>query len=330
MVLLSASMAAGGSVFLLAAPAQAATTATVRTGDGALRVRAAASTGSAQVGSIANGSRPVLDCAVTGEYIRGAVRATDQWDRRSTGDFVSHAYIDSAPLPACSRTAGSSPRAAISGRVAAGGGWLRVRLGPNTRAAQVTSAADGSTVAIDCQVQGETISGTTGTSAWWDRTLSGLYVSHSYVRSAAVPRCSGSAAVRFPTDAQAQAAVSFARAQLGKRYVFGTQGPTTYDCSGLVMAAWRAAGVQIPRTTYDQATTGVAVSGTSAMRPGDLILIPGDGGSMSRPGHVGMYIGVGRDGSQQLIQASSTQTGVVISSVRSWLGQIAAIRRPTL
>lgn len=131
----------------------------------------------------------------------------------------------------------------------------------------------------------------------------------------------------LPTDAQQAAAVSFALAQLGKPYVFGAEGPDSYDCSGLMMQAWAHAGVRIPRVTGDQVHTGVAVAGLDAMQPGDLILIPGSNGSMKRPGHVGMYIGRGGDGRQYLVQAPHTGSYVKITPVVNFK-PVAAIRRP--
>lgn len=132
----------------------------------------------------------------------------------------------------------------------------------------------------------------------------------------------------FPSDAQQAKAVAFALAQLGKPYVFGATGPNTYDCSGLVMKAWAAAGVTIPRTTADQVNTGVAVTSLAAMQPGDLILIPGSDGTMAHPGHVGMYIGKDSSGRQWLVQAPHTGTVVHTSLVESWASEVAAIRRP--
>ncbi|MFI9029934.1 NlpC/P60 family protein [Streptomyces sp. NPDC053560] len=84
-------------------------------------------------------------------------------------------------------------------------------------------------------------------------------------------------------------ALAFARAQLGKPYVWGATGPDTYDCSGLAQAAWKAAGVSIPRTSQVQRTAGRAVP-QYQMRPGDLIVINNDGGW----GHVGLYAGGNR------------------------------------
>jgi peptidoglycan DL-endopeptidase CwlO len=87
------------------------------------------------------------------------------------------------------------------------------------------------------------------------------------------------------TSTQAGKAVAFAYAQLGKPYQWGATGPGSYDCSGLVQAAWAAAGVSIPRTTYDQWASLPHVS-SSALEPGDLLFFDGIG-------HVAMYVGGG-------------------------------------
>ncbi|KUM74824.1 C40 family peptidase [Streptomyces curacoi] len=85
---------------------------------------------------------------------------------------------------------------------------------------------------------------------------------------------------------KAEKALAFARAQIGKPYVWGATGPDSYDCSGLTQAAWKAAGVDIPRVTYDQVNGGTTVSLSNA-RPGDLIFFYDD------VTHVGLYIGNG-------------------------------------
>ncbi|MBQ0828610.1 C40 family peptidase [Streptomyces tagetis] len=87
-------------------------------------------------------------------------------------------------------------------------------------------------------------------------------------------------------DAKAAKALAFARTQIGKPYVWGATGPGSYDCSGLTQAAWRAAGVSLPRTTYDQVGAGTTVP-LSQARPGDLVFFYDD------LGHVGLYIGNG-------------------------------------
>ncbi|WP_406061363.1 NlpC/P60 family protein [Streptomyces sp. NBC_01077] len=88
-------------------------------------------------------------------------------------------------------------------------------------------------------------------------------------------------------NGRAAEAISFAHAQLGKPYVWGATGPSAYDCSGLTQAAWRAAGVSLPRTTYTQINAGRRVS-RSQLAPGDLIFF------YSGISHVGLYIGGGQ------------------------------------
>ncbi|MEU4652943.1 NlpC/P60 family protein [Streptomyces sp. NPDC023723] len=85
---------------------------------------------------------------------------------------------------------------------------------------------------------------------------------------------------------KAEKALAFARAQIGKPYVWGATGPDSYDCSGLTQAAWKDAGVDLPRTTYDQVNAGTTVS-ISAAQPGDLVFFYDD------ISHVGLYIGNG-------------------------------------
>ncbi|WP_344366270.1 C40 family peptidase [Streptomyces gobitricini] len=94
------------------------------------------------------------------------------------------------------------------------------------------------------------------------------------------------AAVGAPNPRAAQA-VAYAYGALGKPYVWGATGPSAFDCSGLTQAAWRSAGVSLPRTTYSQIDTGRRVS-RSALAPGDLVFF------YSGVSHVGLYIGDGR------------------------------------
>ena len=88
-----------------------------------------------------------------------------------------------------------------------------------------------------------------------------------------------------PTSTQADKAVAFAYAQLGKPYVYGATGPDSFDCSGLVQAAWASAGVSIPRTTFED-WDDLAHIPVSQMVPGDLIIYDGEG-------HVAIYVGNG-------------------------------------
>jgi peptidoglycan DL-endopeptidase CwlO len=90
-----------------------------------------------------------------------------------------------------------------------------------------------------------------------------------------------------PTSTQAEKAVAFAYAQIGCPYVYGGTGPCQlgYDCSGLAQAAWAAAGVAIPRDSYEQ-WAGLPHVSLSAIEPGDLLLYNGES-------HVAIYVGNG-------------------------------------
>ncbi|PZT76203.1 MULTISPECIES: C40 family peptidase [unclassified Streptomyces] len=88
------------------------------------------------------------------------------------------------------------------------------------------------------------------------------------------------------TSTKAEKVLAFARAQIGKPYVWGATGPASYDCSGLTQAAWKAAGVDIPRTTWDQVNIGTRVA-TADLQPGDLVFFYDD------ISHVGIYKGDG-------------------------------------
>lgn len=101
---------------------------------------------------------------------------------------------------------------------------------------------------------------------------------------------SGSTAPSTPSapanSSKAAQAIAFAKAQLGKPYVWGATGPSSFDCSGLTQAAWKSAGISLPRTTWDQVKAGTRVS-TSQLQPGDLVFFYDD------ISHVGLYIGDG-------------------------------------
>lgn len=118
-------------------------------------------------------------------------------------------------------------------------------------------------------------------------------------------------------------AIDFATSKLGMPYQYGGEGNPSYDCSGLMQAAWSAAGVHIARTTYDQVNDGIRET-LATIEPGDLILIPGSDGTMQSPGHVGMYLG-----QNLVIQSPHTGTYIKVTALDGGasFGPIAAIRR---
>jgi cell wall-associated NlpC family hydrolase len=120
-----------------------------------------------------------------------------------------------------------------------------------------------------------------------------------------------------PPNAKAALAVQFAYAQLGKAYVYAAAGPDTFDCSGLTMRAWEAAGVSMPHYSGAQYAMFPHVA-LDALELGDLVFY-GPGGSQ----HVGIYIGEGK-----MIHAPRTGDVVKIGSIYRPLGGPVGAARP--
>jgi len=114
---------------------------------------------------------------------------------------------------------------------------------------------------------------------------------------------------QIPNQAVASA-IAFARAQIGKPYLWGGTGPDAFDCSGLVMMAYRNTGIDIPRTSEEQWVWGPKVA-PGHEEPGDLIFFAGADGTTTSPGHVGMVIGHG-----MMIEAFATGFPIRIAPYR--------------
>jgi len=115
-------------------------------------------------------------------------------------------------------------------------------------------------------------------------------------------------------SAAAQTAVDTAMAQRGTPYVWAAAGPGSFDCSGLVLFAYKAAGVNLPHSSLQQSQMGQAVSRAN-LQPGDLIFF------YSPVSHVGIYIGNG-----QMVHAPTSGDVVKVASIDA-VGGITAMRR---
>jgi cell wall-associated NlpC family hydrolase len=135
----------------------------------------------------------------------------------------------------------------------------------------------------------------------------------------------------LPPDTPLPVAVAiwWALRQLGTPYAFGGDCTDPHsgiparqcDCSSLIQQAYHAGEISVPRVTDDQQHAGTAITRLADVLPGDLIFIPGAEGTMSDPGHVGLYIGQG-----MLVNAPHTGDVVKIVNVSSWF-PIAKLRR---
>ncbi|MGW6691765.1 C40 family peptidase [Streptomyces sp. NPDC054961] len=115
----------------------------------------------------------------------------------------------------------------------------------------------------------------------------------------------GSGTVSAPATGSAAAIVNFARAQVGKAYVMGGTGPSSFDCSGLVQAAYRQAGISLPRMSQAQSSAGTSVS-LNALQPGDILFWGAKGSAY----HVAVYVGGGK-----FVGAQNSSTGIVERSL---------------
>ena len=114
----------------------------------------------------------------------------------------------------------------------------------------------------------------------------------------------GSGGGGFSGGSRAMAAVRYALSQVGDRYVAAASGPSSFDCSGLTLAAWRQAGVSLPHYSYAQYRKVRRIP-LSQIQPGDLLFF--FGGSVH---HVGIYVGNGK-----MVHAANPRYGVVMSKI---------------
>ena len=117
----------------------------------------------------------------------------------------------------------------------------------------------------------------------------------------------------IPVSGRAAAAVHYAMAQIGKPYVYGAAGPNSFDCSGLTMASWGAAGVGLPHSSSAQYGSGTHIS-ASQLQPGDLVFY------YSPISHVGMYIGNG-----MIVNAENPSAGIRVTGLYS-MPYVGAVR----
>jgi cell wall-associated NlpC family hydrolase len=114
-----------------------------------------------------------------------------------------------------------------------------------------------------------------------------------------------------------QVAVAWALAQVGTPYVWGGETPGVgFDCSGLTQAAYRVAGVTLPRVAQDQFDAGPELGSGTLLEPGDLVFFGGGPDSVS---HVGLYVGV-RNGRAMMVDAPHSGADVRVEAFPPTLG----------
>jgi len=215
----------------LASAATGAATATVN-------IRSGPGTSHAVVGGLVRGQR----ITTTSSPASGWVAVNFAGSRA----YIASRYVDSTgALPAKPTRISTRGTKVVTER-------LNVRSGPSAQRAVVGRLAQGRRITLTgrlsrgfAQIRYE------GRSRW---------VSVAYLASTPARPTSTNAGTRpatpAPTSSKGKAALAFAKRQLGKPYRFGAAGPSSYDCSGLTLAAWRAAGTSLPRTSQEQYRQG--------------------------------------------------------------------------
>ena len=179
---------------------------------------------------------------------------------------------------------------------------LNVRSGPGTSYSIIKS--------ISTNTKVEVISTNNGWSKIKEGSTTG-YVSAKYLSDSQTS--SSTSSNTTSTSTSASKLVSYAKSLLGKPYVWGAQGPSSFDCSGFTYYVFKnCANITLPRTSVDQSTYGITVS-KSNLKVGDLIFFDTDGANDGNVSHVGIYIG-----SNQFIHSSSTKGKVVISDFTNY------------
>jgi cell wall-associated NlpC family hydrolase len=146
----------------------------------------------------------------------------------------------------------------------------------------------------------------------------------AYTDFVSAARTAGTAPIRDGrASPAARKAVAVALAQLGSPYVWGAEGPSTFDCSGLTSFAYAAAGVTIPRVSRAQyaAYAGMRSVDRLHLVPGDLVFFADSPGNPGTIHHVGMYIGKG-------MMVEAPYTGAVVRTSSIWRSSYAGAVRP--
>ncbi len=174
---------------------------------------------------------------------------------------------------------------------------LNVRSGAGTNYSIIGSLSKGTKV--------EVISTTNGWSKIKYNGSTG-YVSSQYLSSSASDNSTS-------TSTSVSKVISYAKKLLGKPYVWGAEGPSSFDCSGFTCYVFKnAANINLPRVSKDQSNYGTYVK-KSDLREGDLIFFDTSGENDGNVSHVGIYLG-----NNQFIHCSSSKGQVVISEMSSY------------
>ena len=239
------------------------------------------------------------------------ISSSNGWSKVSVGGvsgYVSSDYLSSTKPSTGSSSSDESTSNSTSTMYTTD--RLNLRKGAGTSYSVITTLDKGIAVTVHSSSNG-----------WSKVSVNGMtgYVSSSYLSS--TKPSTGSSSTDSSTSSKVDKVLNFASQQLGKPYVWGAQGPNSFDCSGLTYYVYKnAAGITLPRTSVEQSKYGTTVS-KSNLKAGDLIFFDTSGPNDGGVSHVGIYVGNG-----QMIHASSSQKKIVKVSVETSYWNNAFVR----
>ena len=213
--------------------------------------------------------------------------------------YVSTSFLSSTNPSTNSSTSNETTSTPTTTMYVTPDAGLNLRKGPGTSYSVIKTLSKGTVVTVHSSNNG-----------WSNVSANGVegYVSTSYL-SSTKPSTSGSSSSsssNSSTSVSVDKVLDFAHQQLGKPYVWGAQGPNSFDCSGLIYYVYKnAANITLPRTSVEQSKFGTTVS-KSNLKAGDLVFFDTNGPNNGAVSHVGIYAGGG-----QLIHASSSNKKIV-------------------
>ena len=234
-----------------------------------LNVRSGPSTSYSKVGKLYKGESVKISEKSNGWYKVSTSKGVNGW--------VSGTYINLGDT----NNVGSVSGEIFNSQGNVNADVLNVRSGPSTSYSKVGKLYKGESVKISEKSNGwYKVSTSKGVNGW---------VSGTYINLGATNNVGGSDTT---VNSKVASVVNIAKAQVGKPYVWGAEGPNSFDCSGLIYYAYKnGASITIPRVSRDQAKYGSYVS-TSNMKAGDIIYF--DSTKDGVVNHVAMYIGDGK------------------------------------
>jgi flagellum-specific peptidoglycan hydrolase FlgJ len=257
--LLVAAVAAGLVVAPGAANA-AGVAGTVRV-TGTLKMRASASLSAGIVGQVRDGQKVTIACVAPGTNVRGTVRTSSLWARVATGRYLPYAYVRATK--AISRCAAATPQAQPvktkpatgtatykTGTVRSTDGKVNLRSGPSTSAEIKGSLVSGARVNLVCGVVGEAVDGTVRSSNQWNRTTTGLYVSHAYVSVPTLTECKD--APKTPAGPSLTPEQFIAAAVPGAQQGWREYGvpPSVTIAQAILESGWGRSGLSLTHRNY--------------------------------------------------------------------------------